>query len=150
MIKQFQRGNTEFVPQFPEKYKGTYPIVARSSWELQFMKWCDTNQMVLEWSSESLRIPYYDPIRMKRRSYYPDFIIKVVNSQNYIIPYIIEIKPHKETLPPRRSGRKNRKTMLYEHKAYKTNQAKWRAAQDYANKLGYIFKIFTEKELFGR
>ena len=82
--------------------------------------------------------------------YYPDFTIKVIDSKNNIISYIIEIKPYKETRPPMRSSRKSRRTMLYEHRTYKTNQAKWRAAKDYANKLGWNFKIFTERELFGR
>lgn len=149
MIKQFQKGNTEYVPRQPQKYKGTYPIVSRSSWELQFMKWCDNNPMVVEWSSESVRIPYYDPIKMRRRFYYPDFVIKIRNSKDDIVSYIIEIKPHKETQPPKR-GKKSRRTLLYEHRTFQTNQAKWRAANDYANKLGYHFKIFTERELFGR
>jgi len=150
MIKQVEKGQKTFVPKLPEKYKGRYPIVVRSTWELEFMKWCDMNPQIVEWSSESIKIPYYDPIRFKRRYYYPDFMIKVINSKDNIVSYIIEVKPHKETVPPKKSGRKTRKTVLYEHRTYKTNQAKWNAARDYANKLGFQFKIFTERELFGR
>jgi len=148
--KQIDKGNNVFTPKFPEKYKGNYPIVSRSNWELQFMKWCDNNPLVVEWSSESVKIPYFDPTQQKRRFYYPDFMIKVIDKKNNIVPYIIEIKPHKETVPPKRGGRKSRKSMLYEQLTFQTNQAKWKAAQDFANKAGAIFKIFTERELFGR
>lgn len=149
MIKQ-PKGKKTYMPKFPRKYKGQYPIIVRSSWEEAFMKWCDKNPQIVEWSSESIKIPYYDPIKMRRRLYYPDFMIKVKDLKDNIVSYIIEVKPHKETIPPKRSGRKSRKTMLTEHRMYKTNRAKWNAARDYATKLGYRFKIFTERELFGR
>jgi hypothetical protein len=149
MIKQFQKGNKVFTPKFPEKYKGNYPIVSRSTWEMQFMKWCDNNPLVVEWSSESVKIPYFDPTKQRRRNYYPDFMIKVIDKKDNIVSYIIEIKPHKETVPPKK-GRKSRKTMLHEHLTYQINQAKWKAAQDYCKKLGWKFKTFTERHLFGR
>ncbi len=150
MLKSNTRGHKQYVPKIPEKYIGQYPIIYRSAWGLEFMKWCDRNTQVIEGSSESVRIPYFDPSRQRRRYYYPDFIIKVKDTRDNIVSYIIEIKPYKETCPPRRGGRKTRKTILHEQFTYKTNRAKWRAAEDYCKKLGYIFKIFTERELFGR
>lgn len=136
-----------FNPTNPEKYKGQYPIVARSSWELQFMRWCDGNSNIETWSSESVKIPYFDPVRNKRRRYFPDFLLGVRDKRGNIVKYVVEIKPHKESVPPK-PGIKTKKTRLYEVKTYKTNQAKWKAAEDYCRKMGYIFKVITEKELF--
>jgi len=143
------RGQNVYTPMFPQKYKGRYPIVSRSSWELQFMKWCDANPNILEWSSESIKIPYLDPVKGRRRRYYPDFWVKVKDKDGNVVKYIVEIKPHKESIPPKPRGKTN-KTRRYEMKAYATNQAKWKAAKDYCRRMGLRFKVLTEKELFGK
>lgn len=143
------KGQNVYTPMFPQKYKGRYPIISRSSWELQFMKWCDANPNILQWSSESIKIPYLDPIKRKQRRYYPDFWIKVKDKDGNIVKYIVEIKPHKESVPPKPRG-KTKKARKYDMKAYAMNQAKWKAANDYCRKMGMKFKVLTEKELFGR
>ena len=53
---RYKQGN--YTPRHPEKYKGTWPIIYRSSYELLFCKFCDDNTNVIEWSSESIVIPY--------------------------------------------------------------------------------------------
>ena len=60
--------------------------------------------------------------------------------------YLVEIKPSKQTKPPTTKYRK-RRHLLYEQKAYVTNQAKWKAARKYSKKIGCEFIILTEKEL---
>jgi hypothetical protein len=141
------KGQTVFNPMFPHKYKGKYPIISRSSWELQFMRWADANPNILQWSSESIKIPYFDPVRQHKRRYYPDFWLKVKNKNGGTDKWIVEIKPYKESVPPK-PGKKSNKTRIYESKTYKTNRAKWRAAEDFCNKMGYKFKILTERQLF--
>ena len=42
----------------PKKYVGERPIIYRSSWELKFMRLCEFNPEIIEWSSESVVIPY--------------------------------------------------------------------------------------------
>jgi hypothetical protein len=138
----------EFVPRFPEKYKGRYPIVYRSEWERMYCQWCDSNQKVVSWSSESIYIPYYDPVKQKTRRYYPDFTIKYKTSRNKFVKFLIEVKPYKETIAPKSTKRKSEKTRMYEQTTYLTNKAKWKAAEDYCKKFGYVWKILTEKELF--
>ena len=48
-----------FKPKHYKKYKGDpTKVIYRSMWELRFMKYCDKNPSILEWSSEEIIIPY--------------------------------------------------------------------------------------------
>jgi hypothetical protein len=134
-----------FTPLFPDKYIGRYPIIARSSWELQVMMWLDRNEAISEWESESTAIIYFDPISQKNRRYYPDFTIRTKNNKTFIV----EVKPKKETVPPK-MGRGEKKTINFinENKKYKTNIAKWKAASAFAKRQGCEFKIWTEENIF--
>jgi hypothetical protein len=62
--------------------------------------------------------------------------------------YIIEVKPKKQTAPPKIKSRVT-KSYLYEMRTYAVNQAKWKAAQEFCEDNGMQFKIITEKELYG-
>lgn len=118
----------------------------RSSWELQFMEWCDSNPYIVKWGSEKLAIPYMSPVTNTVRRYFPDMLVyKRVNDK--IEKYIVEIKPSAQTRPPKPSARKKQSTMLYESKQWVTNQAKWQAAQKFAGKHGWRFIILTENSL---
>ena len=152
MIKRYKSNKKnvgQYIPRNPTKYVGQYPIIVRSSWERKFCQWLDANLTVFEWSSENIAIPYYDPVMMKRRRYFPDFWMKIKNRDDSVDKYIIEIKPHKECVPPKK-GRKKPSTLRLQEATYLTNQAKFKAATDYCHKLGYKFKILTEKELFNK
>ncbi len=148
--KHKPKGCGEYIPKNPEKYKGkSYPIT-RSSWETAFCEWADFNQGIIMWSSEEIVVKYQDPIKPIKygkpsfRSYFPDFLIKTSNDEIYLI----EVKPYKQTIPPRKSSNKSPKTVLTENKAWEVNKAKWRAAKHFCSKNGWTFKIITEKELF--
>ena len=137
-----------YVPKFANKYIGKYPLKMRSSWELSFARWLDYNENVIKWSSERHAIQYYDPCQMKNRRYFPDFYAKIRNTNDKYIEYIIEIKPKKETRPPKKSNKQSKKTKLYQEATYITNSAKFQAAENYCKKFGYIFKIISEDVLF--
>lgn len=145
--KKIPKGATLYVPKFPKKYQGEYPIICRSSYEEVFCRWCDLNPNILKWSSETLAIPYYDPVTLKQKRYYPDFAINVKSSEPRDKIFIVEVKPYKETKPPVRAGRKSNKTKMYEARTWATNLAKWTAADNFCRRRGYQFKIITEKEL---
>ncbi len=151
-IKQHTEGTEQFIPTNIDKYAGRLPILSRSSWEMAFMRWCDHSSSIIRWSSEEIVIRYQDPLEPIRnnkprfRSYYPDFMIVTEKGDTYLI----EIKPAKETKPPVRRSTKSTKTMLTEEMTWRTNQAKWRAAENYCKQKGWQFKIFTEHELFGK
>ena len=128
------------------KYIGKGTPQYRSSWELKFFQWCDKNPNILEWSSETIIVPYKSPIDNRYHRYYVDNAI-VLKEGHSIIKYLVEIKPYKQTLPPVASKRKKRSTVLYENRTYAVNQAKWEAADKFANVKDMKFIILTENEL---
>ena len=137
----------KYQPAFPKKYKGDpQNIVYRSLWERTFMKYCDTNENILEWFSEEIAVPYRSPIDNKIHRYFPDFYIKVKESNGLIKKYLIEIKPKKQTVEPIPQKRKT-KGYIYEVYEYAKNQAKWKAAEEFCKDRGYEFKILTEQDL---
>jgi hypothetical protein len=137
----------KYQPAFPKKYKGDpQNIVYRSLWERTFMKYCDTNENILEWFSEEIAVPYRSPIDNKIHRYFPDFYIKVKESNGSIKKYIIEIKPKKQTVEPIPQKRKT-KGYIYEVYEYAKNQAKWKAAEEWCTDRGYEFKVLTEDDL---
>ena len=97
---------SRFKPAFPRKYKGNVKnIICRSSWERRFCNYCDINESIIEWGSEEFFIPYISPKDNRVHKYYPDFIIKVKESTNKIKTYVIEVKPKKQTEPPKKRKR---------------------------------------------
>lgn len=141
--------HTKFWPINKEKYIGKHlPVICRSTWEKDFCNYLDRNQSILAWASESIGIPYI--FKGKKKHYYPDFFIKIRNSQNEIEKYIIEIKPSKECRPPQKKGKKKHQTLINEKEVWEKNQAKWKAAEQYCKKRGYHFKILTEKNIYGK
>ena len=146
-IKKSRQRKSQFIPKNTDKYIGTYPIVCRSEWERMVCQWLDRNNNVIKWSSENTVIPNYDPVQMKKRRYYPDFFAEM-KTKNGSVKYIIEVKPHKETVPPVKKGKKTSKTKLFQEATYLTNMAKFKAAEQYCSKLNYKFKVLTEKQLF--
>ena len=118
----------------------------RSSWELRYMKYLDSNPSVLEWGSENIIIPYYNPVEKKTRRYFVDFYVKVVSKSGELKKYIVEIKPAEQCRPPKKPSRA---TAKYKNslKAYIRNQSKWKAARKWAEKRDWEFIVITEKEL---
>lgn len=130
----------------PDKYVGKGPIVYRSGLELKFMRWCDKTDTIIKWSSESIPIPYYDRLQKKKRHYYVDNFVEIKEGKE-IKKYLVEIKPHKQTLPPVVTKGKKRGNVLYEQMQWDNNNDKWSAAKEFAKKHGMEFIIITEKEL---
>jgi hypothetical protein len=137
----------KYRPTFPEKYAGDPTnIIYRSLWERKMMIYCDTNKNILEWKSEEICIPYFDPTTSKMRRYFPDFFIKVQESNGGIKKYLIEVKPEKQTSPPNKPKRQTKK-YISEAMEFVKNQAKWKAAKEYCTDRLWEFKIITEREL---
>ena len=141
---QYKQG--VYKPVNRDKYKSLRLPVYRSSWELKFFQWCDRNKDVLEWSSESVIVPYVSPVDNKVHRYFVDGHI-VLQENNTTSKYLVEIKPYKQTVPPVESNRKKKTTLLYEKITYAVNQAKWDAARKFAKKRDVNFIILTENEL---
>lgn len=145
MYKETYKGKYRVID--PTKYKGNIQdVVYRSSWELRFMKWCDTNPNVLEWGSETTIIPYKSPVDNKLHRYFVDFYIKVRDKNNGVGKYLVEIKPEKFTKPPN-IPKKKTKRFINEVFTYGTNQAKWKQANEYCLDRGWQFLVLTENDL---
>jgi hypothetical protein len=138
---------SKYKPNYPNKYKGdANNIICRSSWERRFCSWCDLNENIIEWGSEEFWIPYLSPVDNRVHRYFPDFIIKLKESTGQIKTYVIEVKPKRQTQPPKPKSRMT-KGFLYEAKTYAVNQAKWKAAVEFCKDRMLEFKIITEDEL---
>ena len=137
----------KYYPSFPRKYKGDPTnIVYRSLWERKFMVYCDKNQNILEWASEEIAIPYRSPIDNRVHRYFPDFYMKVKETNGKIKNYVIEVKPAKQTIPPKKPKRQT-KGYIREAYEYARNQAKWKMAKEFCADRQWEFKVVTEKEL---
>ena len=136
-----------FKPKNRQKYKGNISeVVYRSSWELKFMQYCDTNNKILKWSSEEIIIPYKSPVENRVHRYFPDFYVKYKDVKGKIREKVVEIKPAKQVSEPKVQKRRTKKYVT-EVFTYATNQAKWAAAEDFCKDRRWEFQILTEKEL---
>ena len=131
-----------------QKYKGNPSnIIYRSLMELRFMKWCDSSEKILQWSSEEVVIPYISPIDNKRHRYFPDFLIQTAKGW-----FLIEVKPQIESRPPKKKlveklNLKKKRRYMKSVRTWLVNEAKWNAAKKVCDVEGWTFEIFTEKQL---
>lgn len=125
-----------------DKYVGTNSPKYRSSWEFNFMKFCDENPSVIHWASEAIRIPYRNPITNKPTIYVPDFFMVYVDRDGKQHSELIEIKPEKQTVyeMAKRSAVNKEQWII--------NQAKWASAQAWCAKKGIRFRVITERDIF--
>lgn len=144
-MKRFIQGT--YNPRNPQKYKGSLPIIYRSSYELKFMEVCDSNSNIIQWGNESIVIPYVSPKDNRVHRYFLDFNITVKNQNNQIQKYIVEIKPDKQTKAPITEGKRVTKSLIYEQVMFAINSAKWASAKEWAEKHNYKFVIITQNEL---
>ena len=140
MAHNFAKG--KFTPKNPQKYVGNKSPTYRSSWELQFMMFCDTNPSIMKWASEAIRIPYRNPVTGKQTIYVPDFFIQYVDKMGKMHIELIEIKPAKQAQADKIG--KNRVGQIL----FIKNQAKWKAAEIYCKSQGIKFRVLTENDMF--
>ena len=137
----------KYKPSHSKKYKGDPTnIIYRSLWERKFMQYCDSNSNVLEWGSEEIALPYRSPVDNKVHRYFPDFYVKVKEPTGKIKKMLLEVKPLKQTMKPKKPKRKT-KGYIYEVYEYAKNQAKWKAAKNFCDDRNWEFKVMTEREL---
>tara|TARA_R110000744_G_scaffold161661_10_gene278215 strand:- start:3503 stop:3988 length:486 start_codon:yes stop_codon:yes gene_type:complete len=127
----------------PNKYDGnSTKVVYRSLWEKYCFMWCDSQSTVKKWSSEEVVIPYLYEVDKRYHRYFMDLKITYTNGRTMLV----EIKPDKETRPPKFTGRKT-KRYINEGLTYVKNMNKWAAAQNFAADRGWGFEIWTEDTL---
>lgn len=111
------------------------PIIYRSGLELQFINFCENNPRIIKWASEPIQITYFNRIKQKEASYYPDYIIENYKGERTIV----EIKPYNQTVKPSSVDSRWLK------EAWITNVDKWTAAKKFAEDNNMKFIIITEK-----
>ena len=125
----------------PERYMGKRAPTYRSSWEFTFCTFCDNNPAVVQWSSESITIPYYNPVSGKNTVYVPDFLVVYRDKNEKQHTELVEIKPSKEaTMEGARSYRDKLSVAV--------NMAKWAAADNWCKANGIRFRVITEYDIF--
>jgi hypothetical protein len=141
MANKFYQGI--FTPKNPHKYVGKKAPIFRSGWEKNVMDFFDQHPSVVQWASESIQIPYHDPLTGKHKMYIPDFFIIYLDSKGDKHAEIIEVKPSSQT------GQKKTKSAINNcHIA--RNTAKFSAAMAYCEHNGISFRVLTELEIFGK
>lgn len=135
----------KFRPKNTDKYSGDHQnITYRSLWERNAMKWCDLNPDVVKWNSESVVIPYICGTDGKQHRYYLDLAITFKSEKTLLV----EIKPNKETKPPKTpKTTKSKVKYLKEALTYTKNTSKWKAARKFAEAHGVEFQIWDEHTL---
>lgn len=137
----------KFTPKNPQKYRGDPTnIIYRSTWECRVMSWLDGNESIVEWASEEFSIPYISPVDGKIHRYFPDFFVRVKTKDDIIRAMVIEVKPHKQTVEPKKKKRVT-KQYIQEVVTYGINTAKWKAADEFCKDRGWTFKVLTEIDL---
>lgn len=140
MARKFAQGI--YTPKNPQKYIGSGTIRYRSSWELTFMMFADNNEKVLQWASESIKIPYKNPLTGKQTIYVPDFLLVYQGPGGKNIAELVEIKPKSQSMitEKTRSAR--------DRVAIAINHAKWGAAKAWCAHKGINFRVITEDDIF--
>lgn len=139
-MSKFAQGNYSI--KNVHKYVGKGTPRYRSGWEHAFMRFLDNNDHVVNWASESISIPYRNPVTGKQSMYVPDFLITYRNKSNQLIAELVEIKPKKQSVI-------ESKMSAREGAIVAVNYAKWDAATKWARRNGLTFRVITEDDMFG-
>jgi hypothetical protein len=125
----------------PQKYVGAGQPRYRSGWEMTFMMFLDSNDNIVQWASESIRIPYRNPITGKQSIYVPDFFITYRDRTNRMRAELVEIKPKKQSLIESKMTARDGAIVA-------VNYAKWDAATKWCRRQGITFRVITEDQIF--
>ena len=139
-MAKFAQGRFEM--KNPSKYVGNKKPLARSSWEFVFMRMLDEHPGVESWASESIQIPYRDPLTGKYSIYVPDFFIVYQDKGGKKNAEVVEVKPKNQTL------RENVGKSRYNQEQYIKNMAKWEAASAWCKQKKVRFRIVSEDDIF--
>ena len=113
----------------------------RSGWEMTFMMFLDNNENIVQWASESIRIPYRNPVTGKQSIYVPDFFITYRDRSNRVRAELVEIKPKKQSLIESKMSARDGAIVA-------VNYAKWDAATKWCQRQGITFRVITEDQIF--
>jgi hypothetical protein len=102
----------------------------------------DEHQGVQSWASESIQIPYRDPLTGRSTIYVPDFFIVYNDKNGRKHAEVVEVKPASQTFKEQ-VGKSQ-----YNQEQYVKNLAKWEAANAWCKQQGIIFRVINEGDIF--
>jgi hypothetical protein len=138
-MPNFRQGT--YLVKNTQKYVGRGAPRYRSGWELTFMMFLDNNDNIVQWASESISIPYRNPLTGKQSMYVPDFLVTYRGPKNTTVAELIEIKPKKQSLIESRMNDRDRAIVA-------VNYAKWDSATKWARKNGLTFRVINEDMIY--
>ena len=158
-----------YIVKNKEKYIGDSDLVVfRSAWEFSFCMWSDYSPSIVRWSSEPVKVPYYDrvsnlekckkqgldpnnPKNWTRKNYNTDFWIEVKKPDETFERWFIEIKPGYKLMKPKpvlkTAPLKDQKKFNKLAKEYLINESKFEAMKNWSSRSGAKFYVFTEDQL---
>jgi hypothetical protein len=105
------------------------------------MMFLDSNDNIVQWASESITIPYRNPITGKQSMYVPDFFVTYRGRDNTTRAELIEIKPKKQSLIESKMTDRDRAIVA-------VNYAKWDAATKWSRRNGLTFRVINEDQIY--
>ena len=142
MARRQKYAQGRYTVRNPQKYVGKGKPTYRSGWELTCMIFCDTNDKVIKWASESIVIPYLHPFKGKRTNYIPDFFIVYQDKYGRPNAELIEIKPTAASIITEKVRNARQQAVIA------INHAKWHSAKAFCKAQGIKFRVVTEDDLF--
>lgn len=139
MARKYAQG--KFTPTHPEKYAGKKEPTYRSGWEFTFMQFCDNHPNVIQWASESINIPYKNPLTGKNTIYVPDFFMVYQDKRGNRRAELIEVKPKSQTTMENARSQRDKAAVA-------VNYAKWEAATAWCKQQGIVFRVVTEADIY--
>lgn len=130
----------------------------RSGLEQKMMIYLDSNERIINWGAEHLRIPYEknewvqdkQGLVTSSHGYYPDFYYELKREDGSISKVVAEVKASSETNEPKLGANptsKQIKNFEYALKMYNKNLSKWKYMIEYCERKGFEFIIITEQQL---
>ena len=105
------------------------------------MRFCDSNDNILQWASESIAIPYRHPFTGRMTNYVPDFLVTYRTRDNTMRAELVEIKPKKQSVIESKASARDRAVVA-------VNYAKWNAATKWCRRQGLTFRVINEDQIF--
>ena len=141
----------EYHPINPEKYIGFKQPFFRSGMERDIFLKVDQNPRVVRWATELFSIRYNFNLDGRVHNYWIDLYIEIINNNNEVEKYIVEIKPDLQLSPPKQPKVKNYKAMKnynYKMTDWHRNISKWRSAASFGRSNNMQFFILTENGIY--
>jgi len=106
------------------------------------MQFCDNNPAIQKWASESIKIPYRDPLTGKQTIYVPDFFISYVDKTGKQHAELWEVKPANQALKEKVGRSRTNQAQFIR------NMAKWEAAKIWCERQQIKFRVISESDIF--